>query len=282
MKYAYFPGCSSDSSARMYENSLHKVLNMLGVSMTEIPDWSCCGASSAHVLPHIQAVGLGVRSLVAAQQMGMDLMTGCAACFHRLASSAEAMREDPGLAEQVNTIMPVPYVCKTKVLSILEVMVRALEAQPAAPAVSRTLQHIKPVCYYGCLFMRVSDDLEYDSKENPTAMERLLNAAGIESMDWNSKLECCGASATVTRPELGARLVKSIVADARDRGANAIITACPLCQLNLDLSKSDSPDDALPVFFITQILGLAWGLSPEEMEVSRVVAGNKRVSEVLA
>jgi len=287
VKLAYYPGCSLESSARMYESSLHRVLGRLGVELEEINDWNCCGASSAHALDHAVATGLAARSLGLAEQHSTDVVTGCASCFFRLRAAEDAMRADADLAKRVNDALPAPYAGKIRIRNLLDVLVEAYSRAPEKPAVVRPLGALRPVCYYGCLFGRAAGDQSYDDPENPTAMERLLKGAGVAAIDWSGKVECCGASAAVVAPKLATDLQAALLADARARGANAVVTACPMCQLNLDMGqfrkkRAEREPAPLPVFFVTQVLGLAWGFSPEEMETRRLLASPEAVAEVIA
>ena len=279
MKYAYYPGCSVETSARMYEASLRRVLGRLGVELEEIEDWNCCGASSAHSLDPAVATGLAARNLGLAEKTGLDVVTPCASCFFRLRAAAHAMRE-AGMREQVNGALPVPYEGRTKILNLVEVTLRALETAREPPPVRRRLPGFRPVCYYGCLFVRAAGDLSYDDPENPTAMERILRFAGIESVDWGGKVDCCGAASAVTAPATAARLQARLFDDIRARGGTAIVTACPMCQINLDMGQQGI-ERPLPVFFLTQVLGLAWGFGEGEMEVERLLAPPDVVAAVL-
>jgi heterodisulfide reductase subunit B len=271
----------------MYERSLRAVFRMLGITLEEIPDWNCCGAASAHILPATREVALSVRNLLAPEQMGLHVVTGCAACFFRLRSALEEMRTNQALAAEVNAVMPTPFRAEIEVHSVLDVLLDALEACDPPPAVTRTLDRLRPVCYYGCLFMRAPGGSKHDAPEHPQSMETLLRAAGIEPLDWCYQTDCCGASAILTQPDLAHELMNRILREAQDRGANAIVTACPMCQLNLELAQQEPAamigiQRQLPVFFVTQLLGLAWGLSNADVEVDRLITGVEALPGVLA
>jgi len=280
MKLAYYPGCSMESSARIYASSLRAVFDILGWELVEIPDWNCCGASSAHVIPKDQATALSAANLAVAGRMNLDVVTACAACFFRLRTAADAMETDPELRDRVNRILPVPYEKNVKVYSVLDVLMQVVQ-ETGFPEIQRKLGRLDPVCYYGCLFLRAPGGSVFDEKEDPRSMETVLKAAGISAKEWSYKLECCGVSAAVTEPRTAGILVDRIVSDARDRGAASIVTACPMCQLNLDLGQHN-PAHALPVFFITQVLGLAWGLTERELGIGNLVSGAATVSGVLS
>ena len=279
MKYAYYPGCSVETSARMYEASLHGILALLDVELAEIEDWNCCGATSAHTMDPAVATGLAARNLGLAERTGLDIVTPCASCFFRLRAAEEAMR-DRAMAERVNAVLPAPYDGSVRVLNVVEMLERVLAARGDPPPIRRRLAGLRPVCYYGCLFVRAAGPACFDDRENPTAMERILRQAGITALDWGGKVDCCGASAAVTGPETAARLQGRILEDARARGANAVVTACPMCQVNLDMGQH-RVERPLPVFFLTQVLGLAWGLGEPDVELERLLAPPEVVAQVL-
>jgi len=279
VKYAYYPGCSVETSARMYEASLRRILALLDVELEEIEDWNCCGATSAHTMDPAVATGLAARNLGLAERTGLDIVTPCASCFFRLRAAEEAMR-DPAMAERVNAVLPAPYDGSLRILNVVEMLERALAARGDPPPIRRRLPGLRPVCYYGCLFVRAAGPACFDDRENPTAMERILRQAGITALDWGGKVDCCGASAVVTGPETAVRLQGRIIEDARARGANAIVTACPMCQVNLDMGQH-GVERPLPVFFLTQVLGLAWGLGEPDVELERLLAPPEVVTQVL-
>jgi heterodisulfide reductase subunit B len=262
----------------MYEASLRGVFGLLGVELHEIEDWNCCGATSAHTMDPAVATGLSARNLGLAEKTGLDVVTPCAACFFRLRAAEEQMAE-PAMAEAVNAALPEPYARRVRIFNVLDVLARTLDARRAPPPVRRPLGGLRPVCYYGCLFVRAAGELGYD-RENPTVMERILRDAGIAARDWGGKVDCCGASAAVTAPESAARLQRRIIDDAQAHGANAIVTACPMCQVNLDMGQKGD-ERPLPVFFLTQVLGLAWGLGEPAVEVERLLAPPEIVAGVL-
>jgi heterodisulfide reductase subunit B2 len=287
VKLAFFPGCSMESSARMYQASLFAVLRALDVELEEISDWNCCGASATHVLTPAVAVGLAARSLGLAERGATEVVTGCPSCFFRLRAAEAAIRADPVLAARVNGVLPAPYGGQIRIRNALDVLLDALAKAPAKPPVKRRLSALRPVCYYGCLFGRAPGDQAYDDPENPTAMERLLAAVGVEAIDWNGKVDCCGASAAVVAPPTADGLQARLLGDARMRGANAIVVACPMCQVNLDMAQyRNRPAQGelapLPVLFVTQVLGLGWGCPDHEMETERLLAPAATLAEVLA
>ena len=272
MRIGYYPGCSLLGSSREFGESVQAVAEALGLELDQVPDWNCCGASSAHVLDHHLALALPARILAQAEAAGLtEILAPCAACYNRLASARDALAKDPVLAAEIAEINGAPFQGGVRVLNVLEFLARfqdELRARVTAP-----FQH-KVACYYGCLLVRPPKVVQFDRPEDPGSMDRLAEAAGAEPLAWNFKTECCGAAFSVTRTDLVARLSGLIVADAVRAGAEAILVACPMCHSNLDMRRPESnagmgTDHQIPVLFITQALGLAMGIDPVRLGLQR-------------
>ena len=260
-KVLYYPGCSLHSTAREYDLSARAVCDTLGITLVESPDWNCCGATSAHSLNHRLGLALPARNLVLAEQAGLDMMTACAACFNRLKGTDRALAEDADLREEVKEILGVRNIGRVRVRHLIEVL-SELPAEVIRRRVVRPLSDLHPVCYYGCLLVRPPDAMAFDDPEHPRMLDRLLRAAGATPVDWSYRTECCGASLSLTRRDIVERLVGRLVAMAREAGARCMVTACPLCQINLDTRQSG--EEPMPVFYFTEVLGWAFGLEDGE------------------
>jgi len=272
MRIGYYPGCSLLGSSREFDESVRAVAKAIGLELVEVPDWNCCGASSAHVLDHTLSLSLPARILAQAEQAGLtEVLAPCAACYNRLTSARAALLEDPAEARKVAEVIELPVTGKVKVVNILEVLDRfpeVIRAKTVAP-LGR-----KVACYYGCLLVRPPKVVNFDRPEDPMSMDRLAAAAGAEPIDWNFKTECCGAAFSVTRTQIVARMSGKIVANAAKHGAEAIVVACPMCHSNLDMRRPEinaqlGTEHNLPVLFITQALGLAMGLEPATLGLHR-------------
>ena len=263
--YAYYPGCSLHASAREYDVSTRLVFVRLGIELRELEDWNCCGASSAHTTSRLLGHALPARNLQLAEAMGLPLTTPCPACFSRLKSTSHALR-DGRLSGQVSEALGKDFRNQVAVVPILG----AVRAEEAAAAVRRPLAGLKVACYYGCLFVRPREVAQFDDEEDPQSMDRLLTAAGAQTIDWAFKTECCGASMRVPRPAVASRLTGRVLAAARRLGADCVAVACPMCQANLD-QRQEGMGEALgerrgmPVLYFTQLLALALGLPPADL-----------------
>ena len=271
MKTGFYPGCSMKGSAREYSESLLAVAAALGRELPEIPDWNCCGATAAHNLNQDLSLALPARILAAAEKDGMDeVLVPCAACYSRLSVTRYELLQDEDLRQKISGLIETNYRGSAKVLNIIEWLtsISDLETKIKAPFARRV------ACYYGCLLVRPAGILKFDRPEEPQSMDQLLKKIGATPLDWAFKTECCGAGFSVSRTDLVAKLSGLILDDAVARGAEAVIVACPMCHLNLDLRRPQIEKRAgkkynIPVIYITQALGLALGIAPKELGLQR-------------
>jgi len=273
MKVGFFPGCSLEGSAREYNESLHAIAPLLGIQLTEVPDWNCCGASAAHSLNHRLALALPARILALAEKSGLDeLLVPCSACYSRLAITRHELLADDALRSEIAKIIELPYAGRTKVLSVLDVFGRC--ASNGLKDKVRTPFGQKVACYYGCYLTRPEKITTCARPEDPREMDDIVKVVGAEPINWAFKVECCGAGFSVSRLDTVAELSGRIVHDAAERGAQAIVVACPMCHTNLDLRRDSIEQQrhqkyALPVLYLSQVIGLALGLGERQLGLHR-------------
>jgi len=261
VKIGYYPGCSLESTAREYDLSFRAVASKVGVELIEIPDWNCCGASSAHAVDPLLAVALPARNLMIAEAMELDVTAPCAACFLRLMEAKKRMAEDVSLRKEIEEILGRQYRGTVKVYHPLTIFSQATIKKKVRGAVVNKLKGLKIVCYYGCYLVRPPEITHFDDPENPMIMDKLIGLTGAQVLDWSWKVDCCGGGHALLRPELVEPLVNEIMDGAHKAGAYGIVTACPLCQSNLETRQKEPK--AVPIFYFTELLGLAMGLDKE-------------------
>jgi len=258
--YAYYPGCSLNSTGLEYGQSTRAVFRKLDLELVELEGWNCCGASSAHALDHSMAVSLPARTLALAQEQapGRDLVTPCAACFNRLRRADYVLRTDPEQRAEIEASLGYHFDGTVTVRPVLAVLAEDVPPQRMAELVQRPLRGLKVVPYYGCLLVRPPEVTRFDDPDSPQVMAKLLRGLGAEVMDWSHATDCCGAGLSLGRPDVVKSLVGRLVERAREAGAQALATACPLCQVNLEMRQPQA--DKMPAFYFTELLGLAFGL----------------------
>jgi heterodisulfide reductase subunit B len=283
MKYAYYPGCSLHSTSRDYDMSAKAVCRALDIDLQEIPDWICCGASSAHMTSELLSVALPVRDLLSAKEMGLNTAVCCAACYSRLRIANETMSSSvDDFVDQVDEVVGSSYRGESQVKHLLEIVTGEYGLDALREKVSTNLDGLKVAAYYGCLLVRPPEVVAFDDAENPTCMDELIAALGAEAVDWPYKTECCGASLSLTRTDVVLKLCRDILQMAVDRGAECILVACPLCQSNLDLRQAQirkryKTDLTLPVLYFTQLIGLALGIGTEELGLNQPMVSSQEL-----
>ena len=255
MKVSYYPGCSLEGTAADYAASIAAVTPLLDLELAELEDWNCCGASAAHSLNHQLALELPARNLALARKTGLDLVVPCALCFNRLKAAEKAGPHTDRAAEPVNG---------GKVWDLLEFLTQKSYLTTLQKKTVRPLTGLKAVGYYGCLASRPPDITDKIDYENPEDLERLLQVLQAEPLDWSFKTDCCGAGLAMSRPDLIDTLVARLYERAVAAGAECFVVACQMCQANLDLSqgrinKNTGKSYYLPVFYFTELIGLALG-----------------------
>jgi heterodisulfide reductase subunit B2 len=276
MKYAYYPGCSSEGSGAEYAHASEAVLEALGVELQEIDDWVCCGATPAHATSHLMSLALPAISCAAAEKQSLDIMTLCAACHSRLKQTNQQLKDDPALRTKISEIIEEDYQGSLNVLHITEVLVREVGLEAIKGRVEAPLKGLKVACYYGCLMSRMPDSLLSDKPEYPMLLDNVMEAVGAEPLDWPYKTECCGAALTLTRTKTVIRLCADVLHMAKQSGADMLVVACPLCQANLDMYQGEAEKllgerFSIPAVYFVQLMGLAMGLDPKRLCLDRLI-----------
>lgn len=276
LNYAYYPGCSLHASAGEYDLSTRELFDLLGIGLTEVPDWFCCGATPAHNVDELLSLSLCAKNLELAGQVDGDVAVACAACFSRLKFTQHTLEENDTKRRQVEKAIDSPVRLDGTVKHLLEILARDFGLERLSTRASHPLKGLKVACYYGCLLTRPPDVPNLDCVEAPTIMEQVVEAVGAETVPWTHRMECCGANFTLSRPGVVVQLSNAILDSAKSAGADCIMVACPLCHGNLDIRQKEieaahRTQYGLPVFYITQLVGLACGLSAERVGLDALI-----------
>lgn len=260
--FSYYPGCSLHATGREYDLSTRAVFASLGIELHELEDWNCCGASSAHAVSQQLALALPARNLKLAQQAGKgDLVAPCAACYQRQRAAEQTLREDGEKRRLVEEAVDFTFDGSVRVRSPLEVLVNETGLEETVSRVRRPLADLRLAAYYGCLLVRPPEVTGFDHHEHPSSMDRLLGALGADVREWSHGTDCCGGGLSLTARPVARRLVGRLAERAREAGAAALVTACPLCQLNIEMRQGgEGRSEPMPVFYFTELMGLAFGL----------------------
>ena len=265
MKFAYYPGCSAVGTSADYEKSTRVVCQDLGMSLVDLEDWNCCGSTPAHAVSTELSAALCARNLDIASQAGAEqVLTGCPSCLSNLRHAAHRL-EDANFRTSVNGLLDNPLSEKLpEATSVMQSLVETFGLDLLAKRAAKKLKGIRLAPYYGCLMSRPAEIMNFEHPENPQLMENILKACGADVLDFPLKTNCCGAAFGIPERQVTAKLSGKILQLAKNMEADAIVVACPLCQMNLDLrqgqaAKAMDTEFNIPVLYFTQILGLAFG-----------------------
>lgn len=278
-KYLLYPGCSMESSAKAYMESLQAILEPLGVQLEEIEDWNCCGATEYLGINLIPAYSLIARNLaLATKQMNgtRTIVAPCSACYLNLAKADYYMQERPALGLKVNQALEaggLQYKPGTlEVRHLIDILVYDVGLDVIKSKVTRPLSGLRIAPYMGCMLPRPDYQHRWSDHEHPTELDDLLRALGAEVIDFPLTTSCCGGHMTQIGPETAFELIRRLVADAEERGAHLMATVCPMCQLNIDAYQGEmnhyfETNYHMPILFFTQLMGLGFGRKPAELGI---------------
>ncbi len=269
--YSYFPGCSSESTGLGLGLSTPAIAGPLEMDLLELEDWNCCGSTPYGSLDEVESVVVAARNLALAEKRGLELVTPCSSCFVILNKANRHLQENSGLMAQVNEALAVAgleYHGSTRVRHIVDVLDQSITPEFISSKVKVKLNELKVAPYYGCQLVR--PQYESGDAENPQSLDRLVACLGAEVVNFPLKTRCCGGSLILTEEDKTLALTHKILQNSTANGAQCLVTACPLCQTNLDAYQSKvnarfKTGYKLPVLFITQLIGLALGIDAKSL-----------------
>jgi len=289
MRYAYYPGCSLTRSARAYAESTAAIVGPLGIELVEVEDWNCCGATEYIAINKSAAYALVGRNLALATSIeDVETLTApCSACYLNLKKVDRYMGEYPDLNQRTNTALAaggLSYEPGTlHVKHLLDVITEDIGVEVVAGSVSQPLAGIKLAPYYGCLIARPAlDDEPAHDTEQPHNLDDLLTALGADVVDYPVKTNCCGGHMAQISASTAYGLIGKLIGAAAKAGADAIVTICPMCQLNLDAYQTQvnrhlGTKYKMPILYFTQMIGLAMGMKPADLGFGQEIVSGKPV-----
>ena len=270
--YTYFPGCSSsEGGAKAYGWSTRAVSKVLDIELVELDDWNCCGSTPYSSVEELASFCLSARNLALAEKRGFDLVTPCSSCYVILNRTNSHLKQYPHLKTQVDEALAaggLKYNGTVRVRHLLDVVTNDIGYDVISSKVKRDLSGLKVAPYYGCQVVRPR--YGFDHPESPQSLDKLIASLGAEPVSFPLKTRCCGGSLIISEEALALDLIGKILNSASSNGAECLITPCPLCQTNLDAyqnkaNKNSKTNFNLPVLFFTQLMGVAFGLSDEDL-----------------
>jgi len=281
MKYLFYPGCSMESTARPYLQSLQAIEDKLASTFTEIEDWNCCGATEYMAAYRIPAYALVARNLALAETQANGtntLLAACSACYLNLAKTEKYMRTDRELDQTVNEALAAGDLHHTpgsvQVRHLLDVLYNDIGAEKIKETTERPLTGLRVAPYYGCMIVRPDPDNRWTEHEFPTALEELIASTGAEAVEFPLRTHCCSGHMPQISADSAYTMIRRLVHGAVVSGADLMVTLCPMCQLNLDayqveMNKHFDTNYHMPILYFTQLLGLAFGVPAEELGIGK-------------
>jgi len=281
MKYLYYPGCSLEGTAREYDAATRAVMTVLGAELRDLEDWTCCGASAGEVQGYLLALVLAARNLALGEGQGVpgDFLVPCSACYLNLRRVEDHTARDKALLPKINAALQeegLQYRGLNRVRHLMDVLAKDFKPAEIKAKVKHELTGLKVAPYYGCQALRPYGS--YDDPEKPRSMELLIAALGAQVFSWEMGPKCCGAGLMTTKKEVALELTGAILKAAR--GADCIVTICPMCQMNLEafqgaVSRQQGESLAISILYLPQLMGLAFGLSAKEILLGKNLALTK-------
>lgn len=274
-EYAYFPGCSLEKMAVSYHLSALETTKKLAIKLTELDDWNCCGATTYFYIDELLAYTLCARNLAIAEKTGLDVVAPCSACYKNMYFTAATLKKDADLAEHVNFALEeddLQYNGNVKIKHLIEVFAQDVSADEIKGKVTHPLAGVKVAPYYGCQIVRPQKEKE--DVEQPQFFEGIMSAIGATPVNYPLKMRCCGGSLMISSRTAALSMVRNLLQSAVDSQATVIATACPMCQVNLEVYQQAVNTEfgtnfSFPVLYFTQLIGLAFGISPKKLGIGK-------------
>lgn len=258
-----FPGCALEGAGSEYGHSTLAVLEALGRPVRVLDDWNCCGATAARNVDVRLSVRLSARNLALAAKQDCDVLANCAACYNNLAFSRYYIEQHPEAWPSAVSDLPRPE--SAEVFHLLSLLASEEMLDRLQHKIVRPLKDMRLACYYGCLLVRPGEYIHVDDPENPQLMDKLMHLCGAETIDWSYKTDCCGGSFSLTQKDTAYQLMANIFESVNEQQATGIVTACPLCHMNLDARQREvgkvlGRKFSIPIFYFTELIAMAMDL----------------------
>lgn len=277
MKFAYYPGCSARSTCAELNVATHRVAEKLGLELVPLETATCTGARELRAIDPVKFYALNVRILALAERENLPLMTICNTCTLNLLDAHAAVCSDAGLLETVNEELRAEGLCynrSTRISHFLWVLYEDIGEDKLRSLITKPLKGLTVAAFYGCHITRPPTRYGFVDSRNNAALERLAELLGCEPIDYSGRTECCGFHTAAHDERIAIKLTGQHILSAKENGAKTMVTPCPLCHTVLDsfqkeIEKDIGQDLDVPILHLPQLVGLALGLSHDELNIDR-------------
>ena len=271
-KYLFFLGCAIPYRVSAYEISARKTLQKLGVELVEMPEFNCCGLPLDPV-SHEMMLILAARNLALAEQKGLNILTLCPGCAGTLKKVSKMLKEDTALREEVNKHLKesgLEFKGTVDAKHLMQVLIEDVGLEKIKNSVVKPLTMLKIAEHNGCHILRPKEFIGFDDPEDPKTLKTLIEATGATCLDYLDEIECCGAPSVGVNDKVALQLARDKLNHIKTVEAQAMITICPFCHIMYDtnelrIEKMFNEVYGIPILHYPQLLGLAMGMSPEEL-----------------
>jgi heterodisulfide reductase subunit B len=269
MRVSYFPGCTLNTTGKGFDHAVRASSAAVGLELVELPEWNCCGATYPLIIDNMLELAAPAHVLVSARGEGTTVTTACTTCYNVLKRTNKFIREHEEERERINAFIEADYSGEVEVMDILHLLRDQVGFEAVQSKVQKPFTDLRVAAYYGCMVLRPPDEVAYDDPDHPQSLDDLITALGATAVDYPHKAECCGAYLAVKEPDITREMVYTILRSALAAGAEAVATNCPLCQFNLDKQQAEMRKvyagyQPVPIFYFSQLMGLALGLDASE------------------
>lgn len=277
LRYALYPGCAAKGATPELYQSTMAIIGQLGIEVVELTAASCCGAGVVGEAEPDVALALNARTFAQAEQLGLDVMTICGTCQGVMGAANKRLKEEPQLRERINQMLAqdgIAYRGTVQVKHLLWIVVREVGLHQLRGQVRIPMQGFRIAPFYGCYILRPSWDLGFDDPENPTSLEKVIKAVGGEAVAYPGRTKCCGFPIILEKEAIAVAMAGQNMKEAKDEGADFMVTPCPLCHMSLDIYQDRAGRAVhttlnLPILHLPQLLGLAMGMPAKDLGLSR-------------
>ena len=291
MRYAFFPGCVSRGGCPELYPAAKLICQRLGIGLEEMPGASCTGAGVLQEKNEFLGDTLNARTFAMAEKLRLPILTICSTCQGVMSQAIHRMKQDQAYMDRINSHLAdegLEYRGTVEIKHLLWILIEDYGLDELTQAITRPLRGIRMAPFYGCYIVRPTEALDIDQHpERQTSLERLIEVLGATLVDFDGKTRCCGFPILTTNERNSMAMVAKHTSEVKDLGADAMVTPCPLCHLNLDGFQPKAAAQAgrkidLPILHLPQAIGLAMGISPKELGLQNHIMSTKPLIAKLA
>lgn len=271
-KLGFFLGCIMPMRYPGIESATREVLKELGVELADLEGASCCPAPGVmRSFDQDTWLAIGARNLAIAQEMGVDILTICNGCYDTLFETAHKLNNDLEALARINKILKqvgIEYKGKTQVRHFVEYLANEIDIDAIKSKVKENGdKKMKAAVFYGCHFLKPSTIKKIDNPERPRIFDDIVEALGVESIEYKDKGSCCGAGGGVRArsPDVALKMTKENLVNMQDAGADFIVDCCPFCHLQFDVGQAELKEFQIPVLHLMQLMAMKFGLDKDKL-----------------